>query len=51
MTQYMLKLLAILTNIIVSNLFALKSDGLDPTNYIRQLVDSLRQGQCVDIKL
>lgn len=47
----MLKLLAILTNILVSNLLALKSHGHDPTPFIRLLVESLSRENCAEIKL
>lgn len=47
----MLKLLAILTNILVSNLVALKSYGLDPASFIGLLVQSLSRLNCSEIKL
>lgn len=42
MTQYMLKLLAIQTNILVANLLAIEPEGFEPTNFLVRLVDSLR---------
>ena len=56
MTQYMLKMLTILTNILVSNLITLqmrapRGENLDATGYISKLVSSLTQRSCKDIKL
>ena len=53
MTQYMLKMLTILTNILVSNLIALsvKSPAQDVTAYIGELLACLTQKQCSEIKL
>jgi len=38
----MLKLLAIQTNILVANLLTIEPEGLEPTNFLVRLVDSLR---------
>lgn len=53
MTQYMLKMLTILTNILVSNLIALsvRSPAQDVTAYIGELLACLTQKQCSEIKL
>lgn len=53
MTQYMLKMLTILTNILVSNLIELgqKSRDLDVPGFINELVASLTQKRCPQIKL
>ena len=54
MTQYMLKMLTILTNILVTNLANLElqhPDEIHVSSFISQVVNSLTQKRCPDIKL
>ena len=50
MTQYMLKMLTILTNILVTNLIAINSDSSVVGAFIDQVVVCLTQSACPKIR-